>query len=77
MRQLDIPIGQGYLLGRPDPQLNAAPVDLANLSWSGDVAAPVPLVPGAPRRKLHLPGSLSPPSETGQLQTSPVPTAGA
>ena len=30
LRQLDIPIGQGYLLGRPNAQPDASPLDLAN-----------------------------------------------
>ncbi|MFV2064031.1 MAG: EAL domain-containing protein, partial [Chloroflexota bacterium] len=75
LRQMDISIGQGYLLGRPSPRPHVALVDVATLSSHGDVAAPVPSASGGRRRTLHLPGPLLPPLDTGQLQPSPVPTA--
>lgn len=50
LRQLDIPIGQGYLLGRPGPNPNGAPLDLADAA--GLVAADGRILqPRAPRRQ--------------------------
>ena len=78
LQQLGIPIGQGYLLGRPDARPDARPLDLANLT-AAIVGKGAPPPPPADRGVAPPPSQLPdlPVHQPSQHQLPLQPAAGA